>query len=96
MHLFDPIPRPRIGRPVPHRFVLPVRLMGGIPPTVLSRRREREAREGGFGSPLEAAVARVNEIAETIRQRLLNLRHRRWFPGFPGFQGFGKTWSDEP
>lgn len=74
MRLFDPFPRPRVGRPVRHRFALPQRLVRGIPPTVLSRRRDAEAQHDERLPFAEALEAQAQRIAETIRQRLRELR----------------------
>jgi hypothetical protein len=83
MGLLDPFPRPQVRRPVRHRFALPVRLIRGIPPTVVSRRREEQAFGSGTRlSPPEAQEPAAQRIGETIRQRLLDLR--RGFPAFPG------------
>jgi hypothetical protein len=87
MHLFDPFPRPRVGRPVRHRFALPLRLMRGIPPTVLSRRRDAEAVHGERLPFAEAVESQAQRIAEIIRQRLLDLRR--------GLQRFG-AWRAWP
>jgi hypothetical protein len=83
MGLLDPFPHPRVGRPVRHRLRLPLRLVRGIPPTVLSRRRDQEAQRGeqlGFAEVIETQAER---IAGIIRERLLSLRRRlRELPGF--------------
>ena len=89
MRLFDPFPHPRVGRPVPHRFGLPLRLLRGIPPTVLSRRREAEAQHGGR-LPFAAAIeTQAERIAEIIRERLLGLRR-----SLRDLHGFG--WRGRP
>jgi hypothetical protein len=75
MGLFDPFPRPQVRRPVRHRFALPVRLVRGIPPTVVSRRREEEAFGCGARLPVSHVVeSQAQRIAETIRRRLFDLR----------------------
>jgi hypothetical protein len=84
----DPFPRPRVGRPVPHRFALPQRLGPRIPPTVLSRRREAEAQHGEPFTLAERIEAQVQRFADIIRQRLLDLRR-----GLGRFQDFD-AWRD--
>jgi hypothetical protein len=83
MGLLDPFPHPRVGRPVPHRFQLPLRIVRGIPPTVLSRRRDQEAQHGTRLPFAEAIETQAERIAEVIRERLLSLRRSlRELPGF--------------
>ena len=74
MGLLDPFPHPRVGRPVRHRFHLPLRLVRGIPPTVLSRRRDQEAHRGGRLPFAEAIETQAERIGGIIRDRLLGLR----------------------
>jgi hypothetical protein len=91
MRLLDALPRPRVGRPVRHPFALPMRLphrlLRGIPPTVLSRRRMRDAELGllPFAESVEAGASR---IAEVIRDRLLDLRR-----GLRRLHDAGREWS---
>jgi hypothetical protein len=71
---------------VRHRFALPLRLVRGIPPTVLSRRRDAEAERGERLPFAEAIEAQAQRIADVIRQRLLDLRR--------GFQFH--AWRERP
>jgi hypothetical protein len=88
MPITDTLPRPRVGRPVRHRFALPHRLVRGIPPTVLHRRRMKEALEQDSRPSFASALEReANRIAEVIRERLRDLAR-----GLRRFQEFGSTW----
>jgi len=66
--------RIRVGRPVAHPLLLPRPYRRHIAPTVLARRRDREARvAGSFAAAVHGATA---GLADMLRCRLEEVRSR--------------------
>jgi hypothetical protein len=69
------LPPPRVRRPMPHPLLLPRRLHGRMPPSILERQREWAMRTRGTRSLFGNAIgAGADRVADLLRQRLMDLQ----------------------
>ena len=70
------LPPPQVRRPVPHPLVLPRRLAGRMPGSILERQRAwAAARTRGAPSPFGNAIeAGADRVADLLRQRLFDVQ----------------------
>ena len=69
------LPPPRVRRPAPHPLLLPRRVQGRMPASILERQREWARRTRGGSSPFGNAIeAGADRVADLLRRRLMDVQ----------------------